>query len=91
MASNPRSILIAAFAGLALFGCGGQAMLDPDQKEPADGGLVSVLLTADPQFTRLLVDGFYPPEPFGRWTKPKFSGGPGVTGMRQRSRTPHCW
>jgi hypothetical protein len=48
-------------------------MLDPDQTEPPDAGFSSLLHTADPQAARQLTDGFYAPEDFGRWTKPKFS------------------
>ena len=73
MVSNRRAALLLALAGLALSGCGGQAMLEPDQKESADRGLVSLFHTADPQYAGQLVDGFYTPEAFGRWTKPKFS------------------
>ncbi len=48
-------------------------MLDPDQSEPKDAGLSSLFHAADPQAARQMPDGFYPPEPFGRWTRPKFS------------------
>jgi len=64
---------VACLAALALCGCGRQAMLEPDQTEPPDAGFFSVLHTADPQAARQLTDGFYSPEEFGRWTKPKFS------------------
>jgi hypothetical protein len=74
MAKRRKAGLTLAFAAaLALSGCGGQAMLEPDQKEAPDAGLASLFHTADPQSARQLVDGFYAPEAFGRWTKPKFS------------------
>lgn len=48
-------------------------MLEPDQTEPSYPGFSSVLHTVDPGTVRQLTTGFYDPEPFGRWTKPKFS------------------
>jgi hypothetical protein len=73
MSSEHWSAFLLALAGIALSGCGRQAMMEPDQKEPADAGQFSYFQTADPQAARQLVDGFYAPENFGRWTKPKFS------------------
>jgi hypothetical protein len=73
MASHPKPVFFFALAALTLFGCSNRAMLEPDQKERLEPALGSVLHTADPQAARQLVDGFYPPEAFGRWTRPKFS------------------
>jgi len=53
--------------------CGGRPMLDPDREAPVDAGLVSLFHTADPQTAQQLLEGFYGPEPFGRWAGPKFS------------------
>jgi hypothetical protein len=73
MAWKGWALAILAFAAVALSGCGRQSFLESDQRDPADAGLFSLLHAADPQAARQLLDGFYPPEQFGRWTKPKFS------------------
>ena len=64
---------VAAWTVLALSGCGSRDMLEPDQHEAPTRALFSILHTADPQAAGQLLEGFYPPEAFGRWAGPKFS------------------
>lgn len=72
MPNGLTPLLLVILVG-CLDGCGGPAVLEPDQTEPADAGFSSVFHAADPLAARQLIEGFYSPEEFGRWTKPKFS------------------
>jgi hypothetical protein len=64
---------IVFVCGALLSSCGSTARLSPDQTEPAQKELASIIHTADPRAGDQLISGFYDSENFGRWTKSKFS------------------
>jgi hypothetical protein len=54
-------------------GCSRTARLNPDQTQPPQTELASIIDTDDPRASDQLLSGFYSSEGSGRWTKSKFS------------------
>jgi hypothetical protein len=67
----PAAALV--ISGALLGACGRTSRLSPDQTEPPEKELASIIHTADPRASGQLLSGFYGVEDIARWTKSKFS------------------